>query len=156
MFHSLSFSLVCSFFLSCSLSSVSFIKTHTHLCGFSQRCLFRSRRYSLRTNFPVNNHRGSLWKRARCQSHFFNRLQLYTESIKLKYLCKGSYFVKRHSLPMNIITMMAHVYAVFVYHSPTLKELNWVWTCEKYVSNGSLEGLIDCYSCWVFLWSQTY
>lgn len=100
--------------------------THTHLFGFSQRCLFRSQRYSLRTNFPVNNHRGSLWKRARCQSHFFNRLQLYTESIKLKYLCNGSYFVKRHSLPMNIITVMGRICTVLVYHSPTLNELNWV------------------------------
>lgn len=99
--------------------------THTHLFGFSQRGLFRSCRYSLRTNFPVNNHGGSLWKRARCQSNFFNRLQLYTESIKLKYLCNGSYSVKRHSLSMNIITALGRVDASFVYHSPTLNQLNW-------------------------------
>lgn len=77
--------------------------------------------------------------------------QLYTESIKLKYLCNGSYFVKRHSLPMNTISLMGLGHS---YHSPTLNELNWVWTCEKSFSNGSLEGLIDCFTCWVFLWSE--
>lgn len=121
MFHSLSFSRACSFFflLSCSLSPVSFINTHTHThTTLLSRCLFRSRRDSLQTNFHVNNHRGSLWKRAWCQSHFFNRLQLYTESIKLKYLCNGSYCVQRHSLSMNIITVTGLVHA---YHSPTLK-----------------------------------
>lgn len=59
----------------------------------------------------------------RCQSHFFNRLQLYTESIKLKYLCSASCFVKRPSLPMNIITVMGCIYAF----ATTLKELNWGW-----------------------------
>lgn len=118
---------------------LSLTHRHTSLV-FSQRCLFRSRRYSLRTNFPVNNHGGSLSKRACCQSHFFNRLQLYTESIKLKYLRSASYSVNRHSLPMNIITVMGCVYAF----STTLKELNWVWICESYFSNASFVGLINC------------
>lgn len=130
-------------FIFCCLFTgfVSFIntRTHTHLFGFSQRSVFRSRRYSLRTNFPVNNHRASLWKRVRCQSHFFNRLQLYIESIMLKFLRNGSYFVQRHSLSMNIITVMGRVYAFFVFHSPTLNELNWVWTSQKYFWNGSSE-----------------
>lgn len=141
MFHSLSFSCACSFFFFCSLvhclPSLSLTLTHTHArphththtrTSLLARCLFRSRRYSLQTNFHVNNHSASLWKRARCQSHFFNRLRLYTESIKLKYLCNGSSFVRRHSLSMNIITVTGLVHA---HNSPTLNELNRARTCEK-------------------------
>lgn len=106
----------------------------------------------------MNNHWGSLWKRTRCQSNFFNRLQLYTESIKLKYLCNGSYFAKRHSLPMNIITVMGHVYAVFVYHSPkfTWTELGlnlWEELFKWFI--WGLDRLLK-HTCWVFLWSQAY
>lgn len=98
----------------------------------------------------MNNHGASLWKRAQCQSHFFNRLRLYIESIMLKYLCIGSCFVQSHSLPMNIINVIV---------APSLPPPNFKWTelglnWWEVLFKGliwALDQLLS-YSCWVFVW----